>query len=467
MKKCRQAKPLSRSITISIEDRARGFFFSHYVLGKAKTYDYIQDFPPETDGGLCTSLAAVSLAHFASKASSVEVMKLARIRYISALQRTNNALQNRSHATKNTTLLSILLLDLFEKITKRTPPEIETKHIDGALALARLRGAEQFNNHVGLRLFMQLSSTVLIACIQRDIPIPAELLELQAESRKYTNLIEPKARLSQALIRFVDLRVGIKSGNLLSGDAVVIAKDLDAELESTIKTMPSDFQYTTIFSQSSMEVYENFFHVYPHRRVTHVWNLNRLTRILLNEIITKQCLLVTGCETSLSIVQEYQTEIRHSASTIALMATEICASVPQYTFLPRFSGDPSISEEGTDPTYLRIWRQDFNSKDSDTQSPDHTSALPLGSQPSPSFWSELHTPFQCSRCYSLIYPLYIAAQSFAAPEQLRIWVINCLHTMSADMGIKEAHLVAGILERREEINPWSVYAMIGSYSFSG
>jgi hypothetical protein len=38
--------------------------------------------------------------------------------------------------------------------------------------------------------------------------------------------------------------------------------------------------------------------------------------------------------------------------------------------------------------------------------------------------------------------------------------------MSADMGIKEAYLVAGILERREIINPWSVYGMIGSYSFS-
>ena len=38
--------------------------------------------------------------------------------------------------------------------------------------------------------------------------------------------------------------------------------------------------------------------------------------------------------------------------------------------------------------------------------------------------------------------------------------------MSTDMGIKEAYMVAAILGRREEINPWSVYAMIGSYSFS-
>lgn len=456
---------LPRAIPFSIEDRARGFFFSHYVLGKTKTFDYIQDFPPETDSRLCASLAAVSLAHFSSKANSPEVMDLARMRYVSALQRTNEALQTGSLATNDATLLSILLLDLFEKITKRTPPTFETQHINGALALAKLRGAKQFNNPVGLRLFLQLSSTVLIACIQRDIPVPADLLDLQAESRKYTNFMEPKARLSQVLIRFIDLRVAIKDRRLLSSNVVVIAKDLDADLELILRTMPPDFQYSTSISPSSKEVYENYFHVYPHRRVTHIWNLNRLVRILLNEIIIQQCLEILEFESSLSIIEEYQTEIQHSASTIALMATQICASVPQYTLLPRFSIDHSISEEGIDPTYSRIW-QDFKSKGADAQNSDHTSSLPPCSPPSPSFWSELHTPFQCSRCYSLIYPLYIAAQSFASPEPLRRWVINCLHTMSADMGIKEAYLVAGVLERREEVNPWSVYAMIGSYSFS-
>jgi hypothetical protein len=166
------AKCFPKSIAFSVEDRARGFFFSHYVLGKTKAFDYIQSFPQETEPGLRASLAAVSLAHFSTKANSPEVLNMARVNYISALRLTNEALQTRDLATKDSTLLSVLLLDLFEKITKRSQQSFEslTKHANGALARLKLRGTNQFNNHVGLRLFLQLSSTVLIACIQRECP---------------------------------------------------------------------------------------------------------------------------------------------------------------------------------------------------------------------------------------------------------------------------------------------------------
>jgi hypothetical protein len=323
-------KSLPKSLTFSLEDRARGFFFSHYVLGKTKAFDYIQSFLPETDSRLRTSLAAVSLAHFSAKANSAEAMEMARLNYIAALRLTNEALQG-GLATKDGTFLSILLLDLFEKITKRTPESFEswTKHINGALTLATMRGREQFTNPVGLRMFLQLSSTVLIACVQRDVPIPADFLALQAESRKYLNLMEPKARLSQALIRFIELRVAIKDRAIPTSDAVSIAKDLDADLGQIARTMPQDFQYSTISSTHSDEVYEDFFHVYPHRRVTHIWNLLRITRILLNEIIAKKCLQVFESNIRTNVMEEYEADIKHSADTIKLMSAEICASVPQ------------------------------------------------------------------------------------------------------------------------------------------
>lgn len=153
------AKNFPRPIAFSIEDRAKGFFFSHYILRKTKAFDYIQSFPPETDSRLCASLAAVSLAHFSIKANSAKALEMARLKYVSALRLTNEALQTRAQATKDATFLSILLLDLFEKVTRRTPQSVEswTKHISGALAIAKLRGAEQFDNLVGLRMFLQLS----------------------------------------------------------------------------------------------------------------------------------------------------------------------------------------------------------------------------------------------------------------------------------------------------------------------
>lgn len=399
-------------------------------------------------------------------------MKMARLKYICALRLTNEALQTGELATKDATFLSILLLDLFEKITKRTPETFEswTKHIHGALAIARLRGVEQFNNPVGLRMFMQLSSTVLIACVQRDVPLPADFLALYVEWKKYLNLTEPKARLSQCIIRFIDLRVAIKNRSLLSSEVVYIAKDVDTDFDLIAKTMPPDFQYSIIpFPSNSDEVFGNHFLFYPHRRVTHLSNLLRIMRVLLNEIITQNCLEILETEDSRVVIEEYQAEITHSSSVIASMATEICASVPQYTLLPRFSPFQSTSEPDLDPTYFRL----SNNLTTTSSNPGHVtpptsmaSTFSISSTPKPCFWSELHNPFQTSRCYSLIYPLYVAAQSLASPEPLRRWVINRLYVMSTDMGIREASLVAGILERREKRNPWIVYAMIGSYSFS-
>lgn len=218
----------------------------------------------------------------------------------------------------------------------------------------------------------------------------------------------------------------MKDRSLPSSDIVLIAKHLDIDFELILRTMPQDFQYSSISSSSSNRVYEDYFHVYPHRRVTHVWNLLRIMRILVNEMITKQCLEVLESEDSLLRVQQYQAQIKHSASKIAIISAEICTSVPQYTLLPRFSTDSLTSEFGIDPTYSRL-SKDFVAVHIGSKNLDRPPMLPSTSyHSSPSFWSELHTPFQSARCYSLIFPLYVAGQSFAAPEPLWRWVINCL-----------------------------------------
>jgi hypothetical protein len=76
------------------------------------------------------------------------------------------------------------------------------------------------------------------------------------------------------------------------------------------------------------------------------------------------------------------------------------------------------------------------------------------------------TAFEISRCHTLIFPLYIAGSSEICPHSMREWILNTLDFVENNVGIKEAAVAAGYLKRREKINPWSLYAMIGSYSFS-
>lgn len=63
-------------------------------------------------------------------------------------------------------MLSILLLDLYEKITSKEPQYdgAWTAHIKGALSLIQLRGEEQYRNPGGLRMLVWLRMNNLISC---------------------------------------------------------------------------------------------------------------------------------------------------------------------------------------------------------------------------------------------------------------------------------------------------------------
>lgn len=451
----RAPKAIPANISPPINDQARDFFFSQYVFGKTGAFDYIQSFSLENDQHLGDSITAVSLAHFSTKANSVDVMTKARIKYISALRLLNRALQTPELVTKDATLLAILLLDLFEKITKAPPysEEFSTNHIHGALELVKLRGDDQFNDPVGLRMFFQLCSTILISCVQFDIAIPVDFKALRRKAENHINPTEPKSRLTEVIIRFIEFRVALKNHTLIGSDAVFMAKLLDEDFLSISETMPLDFKYYTVPTHSELSIsYQDFFHVYPCHRVTHMWNLLRILRILLNEFIWKQCLEALELHPTHYLKQMHNAQIERCSRAIGLLAAEICAAVPQYTSLPQLP-KKSFSEyvpgclggdhcQGRYSAYHSPTRQYY-----------------AGS-------SDLRPPFQSVPCYSLLFPLYVAGQSLGCPEPMRDWIIKRLHSISSDIGIKEAFLVAKALESRDNISLWSMYALIGCYSFS-
>lgn len=92
-------------------------------------------------------------------------------------------------------------------------------------------------------------------------------------------------------------------------------------------------------------------------------------------------------------------------------------------------------------------------------SPDHT----LGHGPGRAVHT--HTPDHQMICYALIFPLYVAGRSKAVPD-VEPWVVNQLRHIGSHFSVRNAEDVAQILERKADINPWEVYAMLGSYAFA-
>lgn len=118
-------------------------------------------------------MTAVGLVGVAQMTRSQTALDAARKSYGKALQLTNAALRDQTEAVKDTTMLSVLILGLFEMIggSSARTTEAWQKHLNGAAALAKIRGMAQFRSRAGIRMFFMLTQNTMISCIQNELPM--------------------------------------------------------------------------------------------------------------------------------------------------------------------------------------------------------------------------------------------------------------------------------------------------------
>ena len=145
---------------MSIDERARNIFLFRYVKGFSSTFDVLEPLCKYAPAKchLTVSVDAASLAFFAFQSDCPKAPKLARERYLNALTLLNEALVSPECTTDDTILLTVLLLDLFEKIPveqdRITGPWLS--HLKGALALVNLRDHQSVQTPTSLRLGLWL-----------------------------------------------------------------------------------------------------------------------------------------------------------------------------------------------------------------------------------------------------------------------------------------------------------------------
>ncbi len=144
------------SLAPTIDERATSFFFTNYIIGGDNCPGNSAGYT--IDDNLENCMKAVGLAALASAAHAPELMKEAKKRYLSAIQLTNAALGSRVDCKKDSTLLAIMLLSIFETVTSSDQRSLSawSNHINGAAALIRIRGPEQLMR-CELNLFFLLS----------------------------------------------------------------------------------------------------------------------------------------------------------------------------------------------------------------------------------------------------------------------------------------------------------------------
>ena len=435
-------KSIPRSLKVSICSQAKDVFYYNYVVGIGKPFGFLQAFHATTsnDEHLNRSVNAVALAYLNYQRYSQSAQEEAIQQYIAALSLTSTAITSPDLAKKDSTILAILLLDLYEKITTKEPTfeGAWATHLTGALTLVNFRGDQQFKDPSALGMLKRLSINMLISCVAGNRPVSTELIALRSKIiAHFPSSVDPKWLESDLTIELIKLQQDIKDGVLSHDLALSSLMDLDAKfLRLSLEVEPA-WQYKTVqVDEKSAHHYQLYHHVYPAEHIAQLWNVLRLTRIELNELICSHCLDCQGCvKQDSKILALYQ----YATRTIIAMASSICASVPQY--IEQDSGSSKMSMTSTNSSRII--------------SDNNNHILSIG-QPNPT----RHLP-----CYRLIFPLYVAAQSTAAPRSLKLWVIDQLLYMAEFHAIENAAIVARILESGEKKNLWILYAMLGSYAF--
>lgn len=421
-----------QSLALSVDLQARDAFFAYYVTSTSKCWDFLKRFyhPTDTPDHLTLAIEAVSLAYLWHQVYSEAALANARKRYVLALRMTNKALKTSKDAAKDTTLLAVLLLDLFEKITDSRPQNNKSwkSHVDGALALVNVRGLEKFQDPTEFRVLVRLSTNYLISCVASASPVPDELIAIRTYAGKHLEVQDPKWRLSDLMILYANLLSDIRRSSLSDNECIVRCGELDLKLRALDLDMPPPWQpSTTSLDTDSERTFDLHFDSYADRNVTQARNVLRCVRILLNESPIELHSVSTADEKQFSSI-----EIGYH--NIETLAGEISASVPQY-----------VDCDGTARKKLAATET--------AKIPDRRSEHP-------------HTPNHLLDCYTLLFPLYVTGQSKFAPDNIRPWIIKQLHYVGEHFCIRNAKVVAQILELEENINPWDVYAMLGSYAFA-
>ena len=344
---------------------------------------------------------------------------------------TNKSLKSSKEQIKNTTLMASLLLDLYEKITDtETRNNSWASHVNGALALVTLRGLDQFQDDSEFNMLVRLYTHYIVSCVASNSPVPHNLNAIEAYIGKRLSVKDPMLRLSNLMVQYANLRGDVRKGILSNDECIELSMELDGQIRALDCELPEYWQYSTMFlDQKSERAFDLHFHFYSNPMICQARNVFRILRVILNQSLIQYVLVSPTSHRDQALT-------RFARNNIQTLAGEICASVPQYMDCDGAARHRLPASE----------KSDFGM--------DHI--LPRGHS---------HTPNHRLDCYALIFPLYVAARSNAVPET-RPWIIKNLHYMSTHFHVRNAELVARILEQETDVDPWEIYAMLGSYAFA-
>jgi hypothetical protein len=397
-------------------------FFAHYVSDFSHTWDFLVTYldPTTAPEHLSLGIDAVSLAFLSHRVTSPTAKEMGTRKYVQALKKINQAVQDPATASKVSTFEGALLLDLFEKMMNpaSTAHASRHAHVEGALALVRLRGVANFRDGSEIRALLALSQNASICSLSSGRSIPKEVQEIRKHAAQFVDTSYPKWRLSDCILEVNNLPPAMSPQQRVTKSAC-----LDRKIEIVALEARPAWSYERKFvsgHDKRVLVPDRFFplyDVYPNRMITQMWNVLRIARIQLCEDIIESCATLHDAE---SIA-----ECERAKQAIVDMIREICASCPQMT------------------------NCDYVARHKVVSGLSHT-----------------HTMSHIFDVYILLFSLYVVGWSRNCPPEARAWALGQLKHIREHFGIREAGIILYILREQEtgkRVDPWYVHGLSSSY----
>ncbi|KAK1464418.1 hypothetical protein CCUS01_07991 [Colletotrichum cuscutae] len=483
-----RARPLY-SLSPSYQERGTAFFFSRYVSMDEnachQNYDFIFDvwrpasmLPSRQADGVMASIAAVGLAGLSHLTMCAEMMDWSRRSYGAALKMTNDALRDPVEAVKDTTMLSILVLGTYEMLSGRTNQTVRAwqNHLNGASALAKMRGLGQFTTRAGARMFMMLTQIVLINCMQRDMPMPQSLIDLRNQLGMLSGGTDPGWRLSGPIYKVMQLRYDINSGKLnQTADIINQLSSVDQDFADVIADLPEMWRYRSVrLATSHPSVFDGHrCDVYATLGLAATWNGVRSIRMMVHETILGELFKCFQGQHIMLWPYEAKLQLAKSVELLEKLCETVLASIPQHFGVVNFrdalfggggGGSPSAIVPVT-KSPSRIVRSPSISASS--SSPSSVAETPPGPRSfnGPTLQDPTYAKGRsndaerfmtlASASNTIVWPLYLVGVSSCCTQEVKDFVVDRLKAILEESGLMQAHGVALMVRDKEVYIPWS------------
>lgn len=335
------------SSTPDSDEHSLAFFFHNCITNDNKYYPCLAN--PDNNH-LLTSIKAFSLSSISKDRRDLRLANSARLQYGKALRLTNAALGNPCRATKDETLLAILVLANYETLNGGADRTLDAweQHIKGATSLLSLRGLDGVRQEAGRVLTLHVITSINAICLFKCLPTPAFVRTLYPKIFEYLYTPDsPAVQYQRVNLECADFRHAVTKHLITSPSEIIVrAAKLDMKLLAALANAPPDWEpevilYSDTTRPDTDSGLPDFEMRYVNQATNYVWTSFRSSRILLHELVLGA---LSFTESIGGDVRAYQSARQHSSSVVQQCQKQILASMPQFT--SQTSRDPWSQPSG-------------------------------------------------------------------------------------------------------------------------